>query len=144
MPVLEQPDLIRWPADLYHEENSFMAALHDFQPGDFLIFQLESGFALLRVLAVENGDGDPTWHLAAYKDFFLDPEMADAALENPSSLSIERPHIPLTNHGFESTQVAKLRNVPLTGNELEAYNDWQNSNEKEVFDRSIRLLLGLR
>jgi hypothetical protein len=121
-----------------------MVAVHNFQPGDFLIFQLESGYALLRVLAVEGFDGDPTWHLAAYKDFYLDPEMADAALENPSGLSIERSHIAITNHAFESTQVAKMRNVPLADSELEGYNAWKNGGEKEVHDRSIRLLLGLR
>ena len=116
--------------------------IHDFQPGDFLIFQLESGFALLRVLDVNATDG--VWHVAAYKDFFLDPEMADAALENPTVLSVDRSHVALTNHAFESTQVAKLRNVPLSANELDAYNDWKTSEEKVVHDRSIRLLLGLR
>lgn len=116
--------------------------IHDFQPGDFLIFQLESGFALLRVLDVNPTDG--VWHLAAYKDFFLDPEIADAALENASSLAVERSHVALTNHAFESTQVAKLRNIPLAANELDAYNQWKTSDEKEVHDRSIRLLLGLR
>ena len=121
-----------------------MTAVHDFEPGDFLIFQLESGYALLRVLAVEDGEGDPTWHLAAYKDFFLDPEIADAALEDPSSLAIERPHVALTNHAFESTQVAKLRNVPLSEHELERFRVWEASEDKEVHDRSIRLLLGLR
>ena len=132
--------------DDFSRDNAFMLTsqvmIHDFQPGDFLIFQLESGFALLRVLDVIPEDG--VWHVAAYKDFFLDPEMADSALENPWSLSVERPHIALTNHAFESTQVAKLRNVALTENELESYNDWKNSDEKEVHDRSIRLLLGLR
>ena len=121
-----------------------MTAVHNFIPGDFLIFQLESGFALLRVLAVDENDGQPVWHLAAYKDFFLDPEIADSALENAASLSVEKPHVALTNHAFESTQVAKLRNVELLENELDAYNDWKNSDEKEVHDRSIRLLLGLR
>ena len=121
-----------------------MAAVHNFQPGDFLIFQLESGYALLRVLAVDENEVEPVWHLTAYKEFFLDPEIADVALEDPSSLSVERSHVALTNHAFESTQVAKLRNVPLSDSELERYDDWNNSDEKEVFDRSIRLLLGLR
>lgn len=121
-----------------------MATVHNFQPGDFLIFQLESGYALLRVLAVDGDDSEPVWHLAAYKDFFLDPEIADVALEAPASLSVERPHVALTNHAFESTQVAKLRNVPLSETELQKYYDWKTSGEKEVHDRSIRLLLGLR
>jgi hypothetical protein len=121
-----------------------MAAIHNFEPGDFLIFQLESGYALLRVLAVEDGDGDPTWHVAAYKDFFLDPETADAATKEPSRLSVDRPHIALTNHAFESTQVAKLQSVALSESELHAFNEWKTSEQKEVHDRSIRLLLGLR
>jgi hypothetical protein len=121
-----------------------MTAVHSFQPGDFLIFQLESGYALLRVLAVDDNESEPVWHLTAYKDFFLDPEIAEAALENLSSLAVERPHVALTNHAFESTQVAKLRNVPLSEKELEKYYDWKTSGEKEVHDRSIRLLLGLR
>jgi len=45
-------------------------------PGDDLIFQLESGFGLLRVLAVEEG----VWHLLAYDEFFPDVESAEAAL----------------------------------------------------------------
>src|SRR4030095_8513360 len=121
-----------------------MAAVHNFQPGDFLIFQLESGFAILRVLAVEDGIGEPTWHLAAYKEFFLAPENADASIDRPENLSIDRPHIALTNHAFESTQVARLKNVPLVESDLAGYRSWKDSDEKEVHDRSIRLLLGLR
>lgn len=116
--------------------------VHDFQPGDFLIFQLESGFALLRVLDVERTD--ETWHLASYKDFFLDPETADAALDDPARLTVDKPHIALTNHAFESTQVARIRNVPLAEADLEEYNSWKGSDASEVHDRSIRLLLGLR
>jgi len=136
--------LIRQRRNPYDEQKESMTAVHNFIPGDFLIFQLESGFALLRVLAVDENDGQPVWHLAAYKDFFLDPEIADSALENAASLSVEKPHVALTNHAFESTQVAKLRNVELLDNELDAYNDWKSSEEREVHDRSIRLLLGLR
>src|SRR5215204_2711042 len=122
----------------------YMAPIHSFAPGDFLIFQLESGFALLRVLDVEEDGAGTVWHLAAYKDFYLDTEMADAALDEHRTLQIEKPHLALTNHAFESTQVARLRNVPLMESELADYNSWKNSEEKEVHDRSIRLLLGLR
>ncbi len=116
--------------------------LHDFMPGDFLIFQLESGYALLRVLHVDKVND--VWHLAAYKDFFLDPEMADAALERSTALAVDRSHVALTNHAFESTQVARLRNIPLTENDLDGFDEWKRSETKEVHDRSIRLLLGLR
>ena len=118
--------------------------IHDFRPGDFLIFQLESGYAILRVLDVDANEGDGVWHVTSYKDFFLDPEMADAALDDPTRLKVERSHIALTNRGFESTQVARLRNIPLTEEDLKGYSDWKGSQSREIFDRSIRLILGLR
>lgn len=121
-----------------------MTTVHNFDPGDFLIFQLESGYALLRVLDVEIVDGEEVWHVAAYQDLFLDPDSADAALERPASLRVEKPHVALTNRAFESTQTARLRNVPLADEELHSYREWRNSNSREVADRSIRLLLGLR
>lgn len=116
--------------------------LHDFLPGDFLIFQLESGYALLRVLDVDATEG--VWHVAAYEDLFLDPETADSALENPAGLTVDKSHIALTNRAFESTQVARMKNVPLTENDLSGYKAWIESAEKAVHDRSVRLLLGLR
>ena len=121
-----------------------MSAIHSFAPGDFLIFQLEAGYGLLRVLGVEQMDGDEVWHVAAYRDLFLDPDMADAAIDRLESLSVELPHAALTNRAFESTQVAKMRNVPLTPNEIAPYEKWMNSGDRHVSDRSIRLLLGWR
>ena len=121
-----------------------MSSIHDFAPGDFLIFQLEAGFALLRVLDVQAMNGEVVWHIAAYRDFFLDTETADAALVEPQNLGIEIAHAALTNRAFESTQVAKMRNVPLTGDELAAYEAWKSTAEQRVSDRSVRLLLGLR
>ena len=116
--------------------------VHDFQPGDFLIFQLESGYALLRVLSVDENEG--VWHLAAYSDLFLDPDMAEAALANPESLTIDKPHVALTNRAFESTQMARMKNTALTDEEVAAYQSWRSSEGRHVSDRSIRLLLGLR
>ena len=55
--------------------------LQEFDPGDYLIFQIESGYGLLRVLAVEGPDEDPVWHVAAYDDLFLDAETADAGID---------------------------------------------------------------
>lgn len=115
-----------------------------FQPGDFLIFQLESGFALLRVLAVDGTDGDATWHVAAYRDFYPDVETADTALATPSSLAVSHPHLALTQRAFESTQVAKMGNAELTDGELQSLLEWRDDPEKEISDRSVRLLLGLR
>jgi hypothetical protein len=118
--------------------------IHDFRPGDFLIFQLESGYALLRVLDVEITGGDAVWHVAAYSDFFLDPDAADKALDDPELLAVDRSHIALTNHAFESTQVARLRNISLAEDDLKGYKAWNESQDRKVFDRSIRLVLGLR
>ncbi|MEP7149858.1 MAG: hypothetical protein ABI857_13340 [Acidobacteriota bacterium] len=121
-----------------------MPTVHSFVSGDFLIFQLESGYALLRVLAVDETDAGEVWHLAAYKDLFLDVEAVDEALDDATSLIIEKPHVALTNRAFESTQVARMRNVPLREDDLEDLKAWKLSAEKTVSDRSIRLLLGLR
>ena len=122
-----------------------MTPIHlDLSPGDFLIFQLEAGFGLIRVLDIEPVGDDLVWHLTAYSDLFLDPEMADAAIDQAENLSIEIPHVALTNRAFESTQVAKMRNTPLATSDLAGYERWKMSEEKQVSDRSIRLLLGLR
>lgn len=121
-----------------------MTAIHQFVPGDFLIFQLESGYALLRVLHVDDGEGENVWHVAAYRDFYLDPDSADAALDNPGDLVLERDHVAITNRAFESTQMARLRNLPLVDADLSGYRQWAESEDREVADRSIRLLLGLR
>ena len=116
----------------------------NFQPGDFLIFQIESGYGLLRVLAVEETANDKIWHLAAYEDLFLDVETADAALEDSFNLSISHPHLALTNRAFESTQVARMKNVPLEDAELVAFEEWKKNLTSEASDRSVRLMLGLR
>ena len=115
-----------------------------FTPGDDLLFQLESGYGLLRVLAVEQRDGDTIWHLLAYEELFPDVETAEAALADAANkLSIRAAHLPLTEHAFQKTQVARLGNRPVTEDELAAYRDW-TARDGEVFDRSALLLLGLR
>ncbi|HXG84840.1 MAG TPA: hypothetical protein VNI84_12525 [Pyrinomonadaceae bacterium] len=115
----------------------------NFQAGDYLIFQIESGYGLLRILAIEEIKGEKVWHLAAYNELFLDSETADAAIEN-SSLSIGKPHVALTTRAFESTQTARMTNKSLTENELQPFYDWKNNPNAEVSDRSVRLMLGLR
>ena len=59
-----------------------------FSPGDDLIFQLESGFGLLRVIAVEGEGAQTTWHLLAYDEFFPDVESAEVALARAIALSL--------------------------------------------------------
>ncbi len=116
----------------------------NFQTGDFLIFQIESGYGLLRILDIERTANDTVWHLASYREMFLDIDMADTALQNPNSLTIDKPHIALTTRAFEATQVARMKNEPLNDDELNAYEDWRQSENSEVSDRSVRLMLGLR
>jgi hypothetical protein len=114
----------------------------DFQPGDFLVFQLESGFALLRVLDVEHRDEETVWHVAGYDEFFPDVDTAESAIASREMIPSES-HIALTNRAFESTQVAKIGNKPLEKEELAGYQKW-NSDGGEVSDRSVRLMMGLR
>jgi hypothetical protein len=116
----------------------------NFQAGDYLIFQVESGYGLLRILGIDERDGERLWHLAAYNELFFDIETADAALLNPQSLTVSIPHVALTNRAFEATQTARMTNVPLTDAELKPLADWRANAAAEVSDRSIRLMLGLR
>ena len=114
-----------------------------FVPGDDLIFQLESGFGLLRVLAVEGEGAQTIWHLLAYDEFFPDVESAEIALGRPISLPVRKAHMALTNRAFERTPAARLGNRPVTPDELIAYNDWLQS-DRDVSDRSALLMLGIR
>ncbi|PWT89863.1 MAG: hypothetical protein C5B55_10635 [Blastocatellia bacterium] len=116
---------------------------HEFQPGDDLVFQLESAFGLLRVLAVEGEGADTVWHLMAYDDFFPDVESAERALAQPTPLPVRLAHMALTNRAFERTPAAKLGNRPVTEDELSEYNNWLASDRK-VSDRSALLMLGIR
>jgi hypothetical protein len=115
-----------------------------FAPGDDLIFQLESGFGLLRVLAVEERGGQTIWHLLAYEDFFPDVETAEAALQDASQLGVRAAHLPLTDYAFGKTPAARLGNRPVSEDELAAYRAWSATGEGEPFDRSALLILGLR
>ena len=115
-----------------------------FAPGDDLLFQLESGYGLLRVLAVEQRVGETVWHLLAYEELFPDPESAEAALADAARLHIRAAHLPLTEHAFEKTPAARLGNRPVAADELAAYRAWLARGGGRVFDRSALLLLGLR
>lgn len=116
----------------------------NFQPGDFLIFQIESAYGLLRILAVAETGGEKVWHLAAYNEMFPDIEMIETALEDPSAFTVNKPHLALTNRAFESTQTARMKNVPLTDDELTPFEEWKQGDERKVSDMSVRLLLGYR
>jgi hypothetical protein len=115
-----------------------------FATGDDLIFQLESGFGLLRVLAVEEREPEGTiWHLLAYEELFPDVETAEAALAKPESLHVRQGHMALTDRAFERTPAARLGNRPIIEDELADYRNWIER-EGAVSDRSALLMLGLR
>lgn len=116
---------------------------HQFAPGDDLIFQLESGYGLLRVLAVEGEGAQTVWHLLAYEEFFPTVEAAEAALVQTGSLHVRRAHMALTDRAFERTPAARLGNRAVSDEELGSYRDWLNS-EGAVSDRSALLMLGIR
>ena len=117
--------------------------MHTFAPGDDLIFQLESGFGLLRLLAVDGEGSESVWHLLAYDEFFPDVESAELRLAQPTPLPVRQSHMALTNRAFERTPTARLGNRPVTPDELVGYNAWLNS-ERSVSDRSALLMLGIR
>jgi hypothetical protein len=114
-----------------------------FAPGDDLIFQLESGFGLLRVIAIDGSDSGTTWHLLAYEEFFPDVESAERALADPAMLHIRNPHLALTERAFERTPAARLGNRPVNDVERAAYRQWIETGG-EVSDRSALLMLGIR
>ena len=117
--------------------------MHTFAPGDDLIFQLESGFGLLRILAIEGEGSGTVWHLLAYDEFFPDVESAELALSRETPLPVRQAHMALTNRAFERTPAARLGNRSVTDDELVAYKEWLNS-ERNVSDRSALLMLGIR
>ena len=114
-----------------------------FAPGDDLIFQLESGFGLLRVLAIDGEGPETVWHLLAYDEFFPDVESAELRLTGGAPLPIREPHMALTNRAFERTPAARLGNRPVSDDELSEYRNWLNS-DRLVSDRSALLMLGIR
>ncbi len=114
-----------------------------FASGDDLIFQLESGFGLLRVISIDESDTGTTWHLMAYEELFPDVESAERALAEPASLHIRKDHMALTARAFERTPAARLGNRPVTDGERAACEKWVEGGG-EVSDRSALLMLGLR
>ena len=115
-----------------------------FAPGDDLLFQLESGFGLLRILAIEGSGPETVWHLMAYEEFFPSAEAAETALAEPQRLHVRQSHLALTDRAFERTPAAKLGNRPLTEAELAPYHQWLKAEERIVSDRSALLMLGIR
>ena len=115
-----------------------------FVPGDLLVFQIESGFGLIKVIGIDEAGTGTIWHLKAYRDLFMDIEMADLAAASPESLTVEIPHVAMTDRAFESTQVSALSNTEISSEESKKVEAWRANGNDEVSDRSVRLLLGLR
>jgi len=116
---------------------------HQFNSGDDLVFQLESGFGLLRVIAVDETESDTVWHLMAYEELFPSVETAESALAEPEVLHVRKAHMALTNRAFQRTPAARLGNRPVTKEEHAGYQQWIEDDRK-VSDRSALLMLGLR
>jgi len=114
-----------------------------FEAGDDLVFQMESGFGLVRVLASEGEGRDAVWHILVYYDFYPDVEAAEAALTSGGTLAVREPHLALTEHAFEKTPAARLSNRPVADEELEAVRRWRREGGR-VHDRSLLLMLGMR
>ncbi len=115
-----------------------------FVAGDNLIFQLESGYGLLRVLAVDSRGADAVWHVLTYEELFPDIGSAEHALSAPEQLHVAYPHLALTDRAFERTPAAKLSHRFTAEPELAAYRQWQENAERQIFDRSLLQLLGMR
>ena len=116
---------------------------HQFNSGDDLIFQLESGFGLLRVIAVEENESGTVWHLMAYEELFPSVEAAERSLSQAEVLHVRKAHMALTNRAFERTPAARLGTRPVTEKERAGYQQWIE-NDRRVSDRSALLMLGLR
>ena len=117
--------------------------MRDLSPGDYLVFQLEAGFGLLRLLAVDEADGEFVWHVTAYSNLFPSVEAAEESIVG-CDLKKEIEHVALTDRAFESTQTSAVANLPVTGEENAKVDEWRMTPDQPVSDRSIRLLMGLR
>src|SRR2546423_1061221 len=114
-----------------------------FAPGDDLVFQVESGFGLIRVLAVEGTGRETVWHILVYRDFAREVGSAGAGRDAGGALEVGEPHLALTEHAFEKTPAARLGNRPVAEDELADLRRWQQEGGA-VHDRSVLLMLGMR
>ncbi|HEX8499386.1 MAG TPA: hypothetical protein VF659_02250 [Pyrinomonadaceae bacterium] len=114
-----------------------------FAAGDDLVFQMESGFGLMRVLGSEGEGRDAVWHVRVYYEFYPDVEAAEAALASGRALDVREPHLALTEHAFEKTPAARLANRPVSEEETGALARWRREGGA-VHDRSLLLMLGMR
>jgi hypothetical protein len=115
----------------------------EFAAGDDLVFQVESGFGLMRVLAVGGEGAERVWHLRVYEEFYPEVEAAEAALAEGGDLRARIQHVALTEHAFAKTPAARLSRRPPTEQESAALARWEQEGGP-VHDRSVLLMLGMR
>lgn len=121
-----------------------MTGYRVFNPGDFLVFQIESGFGILRVLDSVEMENERIWHVSVYRDFYMEVESAEASISRETLPALQIEHLAITERAFDSTQVSFLKNRPLEPEEIVGYQGWKLNPDGTVSDRSIRLHLGLR
>jgi hypothetical protein len=114
-----------------------------FAAGDDLVFQVESGFGLVRVLASEGEGERAVWHVLVYEDFYPDVEAAEAALSGGTTLAVRNSHIAFTEHAFTKTPAARLGNRPVEAGEWAALEAWRAAGGA-VQDRSLLQMIGVR
>lgn len=115
----------------------------EFAAGDDLVFQVESGFGLIRVLGVAGEGEGRVWHIRVYEEFYPEVEAAEAALAAGGDLPARIPHVALTEHAFAKTPAARLGRRPVAERESEAVARWEREGGP-VQDRSVLLMLGMR
>ena len=120
-----------------------MANSRGFEPGDLLVFQIESGYGVLQILAIGGSADDPTWHVAVFRDLFQEIEPIETMIAE-HALTRDLPHVALTNRAFESTQMSRIGTLPITDGDLAGFRKWEADGLGTISDRSIRLMLGLR
>ncbi len=118
--------------------------MSQFAAGDDLVFQLESGFGVVRLLAVEGGGPDSVWHLLVYSEFFATVDAAEAAVLAADSASMAGKHFALTDRAFERTPASVIGHRELTETELNLVSAWHSNPDQVVSDRSLLLMLGMR
>src|SRR2546423_8541993 len=101
-----------------------------FSSGGDLIFQLESGFGLLRVIAVEENESGTVWHLMAYEELFPSVEAAEESLSQAEVLHVRKAIMALTNRAFERTPAARFGTRPVHTQKHPGYTQWIETNRR--------------
>jgi hypothetical protein len=99
----------------------------------------------MRILAIDETPDGRIWHLTGFNEMFLEVSDAEAALADAAkNLTRSVPHFVITQRAFDSTQVARMGNRPLSESEKNLVETWRQNPDRQISDRSARLMLGLR